>query len=298
MHIEYLKYFHEVACMKSISKAANNAHISQPALSQQIQRLEEMLGHTLLIRSNKGVELTEPGRIVEKYAKNLIRSYENMLEDLHAIEGNQSTIRIEASSALATYALPCTLYSLQQQFPDYVFNLTSNITDDVEQNVSNDVCDVGFIYGKPEDRNLSYTKVGKDRLVIVAGEGYSIQEDMSFKDLVLYDLIMLNDNLRAKKLLDQYLNNLGFHSEDFKVALSLDSIESVKSAVIKGYGVSILPYIALKKELYTNQLKVITIPEFRLEYDIYLVYKNQNDTNENVRNFIRHVKKIGDKSFC
>ena len=106
MNMEYMKYFHEVASMRSISKVANNSHISQPALSQQIQRLEDVLGHKLLVRSNKGVELTESGQIVEKYAKQLLKIYDNMVEDLSAMNNNHITIRIDSNLTLATYALP------------------------------------------------------------------------------------------------------------------------------------------------------------------------------------------------
>ena len=68
MHIECFAYFYKVAMAKSISKVASSSHISQSALSQQIQKLEESLDQKLLIRSNKGVELTEVGNIVLKYS--------------------------------------------------------------------------------------------------------------------------------------------------------------------------------------------------------------------------------------
>ena len=83
MNIEYLRFFYEVASVKSISKVANNSHISQPALSQQIHKLEDNLGYKLLDRSNKGVQLTEAGKIVEKYAKNITMEQECIMYDLY-----------------------------------------------------------------------------------------------------------------------------------------------------------------------------------------------------------------------
>ncbi|MDF2519907.1 MAG: putative Transcriptional regulator, partial [Clostridia bacterium] len=140
MHIEYLKYFCEIACVRSISKVAVNSHISQPALSQQIQRLEDSLGYKLLERSNKGVELTEAGLIVAKYAQNLVKAYDNMTEDLAAISKKNRTIRIEACPTMSTYALPCTIYKVKERFQDCDYNLTSNLSYDVENNVLNDIC--------------------------------------------------------------------------------------------------------------------------------------------------------------
>lgn len=83
MHIETYELFYKVCLSKSITKVANESHISQSALSQQIQKLENSLGFQLLIRSNKGVELTKKGEIVLKYAENLVRTHQKMLQELN-----------------------------------------------------------------------------------------------------------------------------------------------------------------------------------------------------------------------
>jgi len=119
MHIESLKYFQEIAELKSISKVANNSHISQPALSQQIQKLEDSLGKELFIRSNRGVKLTEAGEVVLKYADNIIRTYNKMLSDLN--EQDSQEIKIEGEYTIATYCLPCAILNMQFKFPNHKF---------------------------------------------------------------------------------------------------------------------------------------------------------------------------------
>ena len=159
MNIEYLRFFYEVASVKSISKVANNSHISQPALSQQIHKLEDNLGYKLLDRSNKGVQLTEAGKIVEKYAKNILKVYENMLVDLNDISNNNKAIRIDAFPTMATYALPCTIYMIKEKYSNYNYYLNSDYSQKVESNIINDVCDVGFIEGAPDNNDLFYGSV-------------------------------------------------------------------------------------------------------------------------------------------
>lgn len=298
MHIEYLKTFYEVASAKSISKVANNSHISQPALSQQIQRLEDCMGFKLLERSNKGVELTEAGRVVERYARHLIKAYDNMVEDLDNIRKNNSTIRISACPIVATYALPCTIYKVKEQFPNYNFSLTSDFSDVVEQNVVNDICHIGFIHGKPSDCALAYSKVGTDRFIPVASQDLNISQNIYLKDLFKHPLIMLFERFKERKLLNEYLSNSGHDLEKCNILFNLDSTESVKSTVIKGYGLSFLPYISIKKELYTRQLKEIKVLDFDLSYDIYIIYKKERDTCINTRELIQYLKKVGEKSFC
>lgn len=298
MHIEYLKYFHDVASMGSISKVANNSHISQPALSQQIQKLEDILGYKLLNRSNKGVILTEAGRIVEKYSKTLIKSYDNMVEDLAAINITNNTVRIDSSPTIATYALPCTIYSMKEEYPEYKISLSTNLSDDVEHSVLNDVSDFGFIHGKPNDTSLQSVRVGIDRLVVTASYSSAIPHQVSIKELLPHQLILLLDKFKITQDMRSSFKQAGYSIDDFNIILNLDSIESIKSTVLKGYGISVLPYISVKKELYGKQLKEVMVNNLDMTYEIYLIYKQDKEMRRCVKNCINYFKKIGEKSFC
>ena len=298
MHIEYLKYFFEVASVKSISKVANSCHISQPALSQQIQRLEDSLGFKLLERSNRGVELTEAGQIVEKYARNLIKAYDNMVEDLAAINKKNCTMRIEACPTVATYALPCTVYKIKEEFPNYSYCLTSNLSEEVEHNILKDECDVGFVQGKPMDVDLISSKVGTDRMVLVASAEFNIRDEISLDELTRYPLVLMHDKFQCRKQFNEILKEKGIDLDSLDILFNLDSTESIKSSVLKGHGLSLLPYISIKKELYNKQLKEIKVIDFEMQYEIYIIYKRDKGMNRGTRDFIQFLKKIGEKSFC
>ena len=94
MRISTLRYFYEVAQIKSISKVAANFHISQPALSNQLFKLESEFGEKLFERSNRGVELTEKGEILYQYAKEIIMQYDNLLQDMKSESHDQRKIKI------------------------------------------------------------------------------------------------------------------------------------------------------------------------------------------------------------
>ena len=298
MNIEYLRFFYEVASVKSISKVANNSHISQPALSQQIHKLEDNLGYKLLDRSNKGVQLTEAGKIVEKYAKNILKVYENMLVDLKDISNNNKAIRIDAFPTMATYALPCTIYMIKEKYSNYNYYLNSDYSQKVESNIINDVCDVGFIEGAPDNNDLFYSSVGRDRMVIVAGKDYDIPDKIAVDELNRYPMILLIEEYKAQKVLEKKLMDLGFDIKNQNVLFSLDSIESIKTLLIKSLGISILPYSSIKKELYLKQLKEIKVFDESLEYDVNIIYKKDKEMDTSVKEFIDFLKKVGEKSFC
>ena len=183
MHIEYLKYFYEIAQIKSISKVAKSAHISQSALSQQISKLEDSLGCTLLERSNKGVELTEEGAIVFKYADNIVRTYETMIDHLKSEAERSINIKIEACWSIATYSLPCVMYKIIHKFPKNNYELNVNDADIIELNVMNNICALGVIYEKPKNEEICYHKIGSDKLVLVAPADYKIEEEITLEQL-------------------------------------------------------------------------------------------------------------------
>ena len=297
MHIDLFKYFFNVAKVKSISKVASNSHISQSALSQQIQKLEDGLGYKLLLRSNRGVELTEEGKIVKKYAETIIKTYNKMLEDLNN-GSNFSTIRIDSCQTVSTYALPCTLYDLKKKFPNHEFILSSNFSNVVEQNVLNDIIDLGFIYEEPNDLSLAYYKVATDELVLVASEEYNVPEEIEIKDLVKYPLVTHNDKFDIEEKLNSYLSKTDSKNEKLNILFSLGSTESVKTTILKGYGMAFVPYISVKKELYMKQLKQIKVNDFTVKYNIYCIYKKNTCLNKNICEIIKYFKKIGNKSFC
>ncbi|MBK5241980.1 LysR family transcriptional regulator [Clostridium sp.] len=298
MHIECFQYFNEVAVFKSISKVANSSHISQSALSQQIQKLEDSLGYKLLERSNRGVELTEEGKIVQKYGENIIRTYNKMVEDLNNSYKSNGIIRIDSCYTIATYALPCTMYSIKEKFPHHNYKLTTSMSNDVEENILNNICDLGFIYGKPKDSSLEYFKVGIDRLMLVSSPKFNNPVKIQSEELIKNSIIMLTDKSEIEGKLDKYLKTIGHSFKELNIMFYLDSIESVKSLVLNENSMSFLPYISIKKELYRKQLMETEIDGLDMKYEVYLINRKNVYKDSAVKEFIQYFKKIGKNSFC
>ena len=123
MQLEHLALFLKIAQEKSISKVANASHISQPALSLQMQKVEDALGCRLFERSNRGIQLTEAGNITKRYAAQLMFTFDQFMEELHNLRNNNDTCRVAATQAAANYAIPCTLVKAKEKFPDFIFTL-------------------------------------------------------------------------------------------------------------------------------------------------------------------------------
>lgn len=204
MLLEHVIMFCKIANEKSISKVAQTNHISQPALSLQMQRLEEELGVKLFERSNRGIQLTEAGIIMQKYGLQFMQSYDNLREEIDNLKGNKVTFRIAASPVTCDYALPCILYKANQKFPGYSFALNGFPSSKVIAQIRNEQADLGFIVGKCEDDDLVCTEAFVDKIHLVAKTGYNTKSLHSIKDLKRHPLIMMNENFSSSRLVYNY----------------------------------------------------------------------------------------------
>lgn len=294
MLLEHIIMFNKIAEEKSISKVAQTNHISQPALSQQMQRLEEELNVKLLERSNRGIELTRAGFVLHKYAHQFMHLYSDLKEELDNLNTGSNTFHITATSVACNYALPCSLYKVNRQFPDYTFHLASAPSRDVVRQVLDGRTDLGFIVGTTDSPELVCKPAYQDKIYLVARSDYPVDSQITLEILKHHPLILLNESFSSYRLLRNYMKQSGYPVNTLKVMYHLDSTESVKSAVQAGHGVAFLPYIAVKKELYQKQLKIIEIENFDLDYGVYSIYKNTGSdarANEIVDYFVSNISK-------
>ena len=295
MDIKSLEFFQKISEIKSISKVAKRSHISQSALSQQMQKMEDTLGHQLFIRSNRGVELTNSGELVLKYINNIIKTYDNMVEKLEQQQDKE--IKIEADFAIATYCLPCVLVKMRKLYPKHDYNLISNSSDQIEKDVMNDICEVGFINREP-DEELMFNRVIEEKVVLISLPGYDIPEKFNLAEILNQPLVILKDKCIIKDKLNQALQKAGHSMEDLNIITKLESTEALKTVVQKGYGVAFVPYNAVKKEIETKELKIARVKDYNLDYNIYMISKNKEELNSKAREFINGFVKLGNNICC
>ncbi len=296
MDIKCLEYFQKIAEIKSISKVANKYHISQPALSQQMQKLEDSLGRKLFIRSNRGVKLTHAGELVLKYADNIIRTHDKMLNELE--EQEKSEIKIEAHYNIATYCLPCALLKIQKQFPTHNYNLISGFSDEIEEDVLNDICEVGFITSNPQEKDLVSHNVITEKVVLISSENYHIPDKIKIEEVLKHPLIILKGKCIIKDNLNMALNDLGYSIDDLNIIAALESTEAIKTLVKKGHGLGFVPYNAVKEEFSYNRIQISRIEDYSLDYNVFMINKKFDKLSSETRVFIEGFKKLGSYACC
>ncbi|RLC61052.1 MAG: LysR family transcriptional regulator, partial [Chloroflexota bacterium] len=147
MRWSYLRTFVEVVQRRSFSAAAQALGISQPAVSQQIQRLEEELGVKLLLRDGRGlVGLTASGQAVLDFARSTLAAYDALCAELRRLEEDiAGTLRLAASTTPGEYLVPQLLADFRAQHPGVEAQVTVSDTANVVRHVLAGECDLGFI---------------------------------------------------------------------------------------------------------------------------------------------------------
>lgn len=298
MNIESFNLFRQVVEAKSISKVAQRSHFSQSALSQMINRMEDELGKQLLIRSNSGVRPTDMGELVLKYSENIMLNYNKMLEEMELLEKKLDTLRINATWSLVNYSLPCILYRIKKKYSNRKYELVSSNNDKTIRDILNDICDVGFISRDIDDKELFSHKIGIEKVVLCASVKSKLADIISLEELKKHEFVTLKDIDSLNSCINAELLTAGISFDDLNVLFAVDSISAVKSSIENNYGISFLPYTAVKRELYEKRYRIIEVEGLAMEYNVNLISKPLQQLDNSVRESVEAFIEIGKEGFC
>lgn len=275
MRISSLKYFYEVAELKSISKVSNNLHISQPALSHQLSKIEKDLGVKLFERSNRGVELTDKGQILYNYAKRMLFLHSNLIEELEEDDSIKQEIKINVSSTCAKSLMDIVSKDIGRIFKNININISSSKETNEKALLLHNRADVVLGCNKIDDPDLICSHIGIDRLILVSKKYVECHERVKLS------LAILDDSL------NMVINNVE-KLNPTNICLKSDSIDVIKSYLKNPNVGAIVPRIAVEKELKSGELVTLCAVAYSMEYDLFITYSK--DMNPNLKKKIKMLK--------
>ena len=204
INLELYRIFYVVAKHKHMTKASEELHISQPAISQSIKKLEDELGGTLFLRSNKGMELTSEGKMFFDYVKGALELINNAENEFTSFKDlSKGEIKIGCSTTLTKLVLLEALKKFHSDFP----NINVDITNDLTCNLINDLklgkLDfVIFNESNIKETNLDLKKLKELKQGFIYNPIFYKDEINNFRDLNNYPLILQKEESNSRKLLD------------------------------------------------------------------------------------------------
>ena len=261
VNLELYRVFYTVAKCGSLTKAAEELFISQPAVSQAVKQLETQLGTTLFNRTHRGMELSvQGGKLIYgkvEEALTLLERAENTLIELKT--SATGTIRVGATDSIFSNILADKIAEYHERYPAVKFDLLTGTTLDTVEQLKNNKCDIVFLNLPIEDKDIILSgSVSLLSDIFVASPRYSELKGVTVpvKKLQEFPLLMMDTNTVARRAVDAYLATLGISLQpDIEVA-NWDLMLKLAS---KGMGVGCVPREYCKKELESGDLFEVDI---------------------------------------
>jgi DNA-binding transcriptional LysR family regulator len=288
-----LKVFCTVAETKSFSKASEIIHLTQPAVSLQIQALEEIYGTRLFDRSNNTVVLTRAGTLLYKYAREILALYSSAEKEIGEITGLvKGNLSVGASTTIANYLLPAVIVAFRKKYPKIRVNLQVGNTKAVVDFLNSGNIDIGLVEGDVQRQKIVNEKFLTDELVLIMSPAHTWakRRDISISEITQEPFIIREEGSGTRQMIEKNLEKQGISPQDLKISLILGSTESIRSAVEDGMGVSIISAWAAKKEARYGTLKIATFKDIKLLRDFSLIFPKGYIKSHTVEQFLEFLK--------
>ena len=202
--LELYKVFYVVAKNKHMTRASEELHISQPAISQSIKKLEDQLGGTLFLRSNKGMELTEEGKMFYEYVKGALELIGNAENEFTSFKDlSKGEIKVGCSTTLTKLILMDALENFHKDYPNININIVNGLTSNLINDLKLGKLDfVIFNESNVKENNLYLEKIKELKQGFVYNPDYYTDNVKTFSDLNKLPLILQNGDSNSRKLLD------------------------------------------------------------------------------------------------
>ena len=254
--IEYdlnlLKIFYTVVKENSITKASKKLYISQPAVSQSIKKLEDELGGILFYRSNKGIKITEEGKIFFDYVKNSFDFLERGNDSFLSYKNlNNGVINIGIPTILTKLVLIDALTNFAKDFPNVKVNIINEASPKLVDGLKKGLYDFVIINKAENSEGLKEKLLQDLKLCFVYNPDFYNFSTLKLQDMDTLPLILQNKESHTRKLFDNFLEQ---HDVIVKPKYEVASQELVKFMAQKGFGVGLV----FGEEKYDNLQKLKT----------------------------------------
>ena len=291
--LELYRIFYTVAKNKHMTKASEELHISQPAISQSIKKLENQLGGPLFLRSNKGMELTEEGKMFYDYVKGALELIKNAENEFTSFKDlSRGEIKIGCSTTLTKLILMNTLKVFHKDYPDISINITNDLTNNLINDLKLGKLDF-IIYNESNviDNNLKLEVLKELKQGFIYNDEYFNDNITNLKDLNNYPLILQKEESNTRQLLDSVVLQ---HNIRLKPKMEVVSQELITEFTNIGLGIgfSIIDIAKVKNP----KLKELRINEQIPKIKVFIATNKKTSLTFASKMFINYLKKYTKKA--
>lgn len=288
-----MKVFITVAEKRNFSKAAKVLNLTQPAVSFQIQMLEQYYGTILFDRVNRNITLTAAGELLLEYALHMENLKDQLEKEMQELTGKVSgQLLIGASTTIGEYILPYIVGGFKKQFPEVNVSLDVSNTEVIENKVLNSTLDIGLVEGEVKGKDLLIEDFLDDELVLVTPPDHPLVQkgQITVLELKEYPFISREKGSGTRYETEKTLKKAGFNPDNLNIIMELGSTTAIKSVVASGLGVSIISKWAAKEMVKLNKMTIIPIKDIKFRRKFIVIFNKNKFRIQAVDEFLKYLK--------
>lgn len=274
MHLtlRQLKVFESVARHLNYTRAAEELHLTQPAVSTQVKLLEESLGVALLEQLGKRVHLTDAGQEVLTYTRGITQQLDELEDVLNRIKGlSGGRLRISVATT-ANYFIPTLLGSFSRRYPDVTVTLDVTNRETLLRQLNENTVDLVIMGQPPAGADVEATAFMDNPLVVVAPPGHPLagKKNIPLARLQEETFLVRESGSGTRIAMERFFNERGMK---LKAGMEVGSNEAIKQSVQAGLGLGLLSRATIEQELTLKRLTELNIEDFPIMRHWFVVHR-------------------------
>ena len=270
--LRQLKVFEAVARLLSFSRAAQELHLTQPAVSTQVRKLEDHAGNTLFEQFGKKVYLTAAGTELLQLSRAIIQQFEaaeNAMLQFKGISGGKLNVGVISAG---DYFFPRLLVEFAGRHRGVTLNFTVHNREGLLTHIAENLTDLAIMVRPPTDLDTLNQPFAPHPYVIIAAPTHPLVgvKGVPLKRLIREPFVVRE---RASDTWHSMEEGFGAALSEINIAMEIRSTETIKQAVIAGMGVSFVSAHTISQELRAGSVRVLDVQGFPLMLNWYVVHR-------------------------
>lgn len=288
--LRHLKIFVTVCDCNNVTAAAEKLYLAQPSVSLAISELEKYYGIKLFDRISRKLYITEPGKQLLTYATHIVSLFDDMEQEMKDWDSS-GMLRIGSSITIGNYLLPRYVQMFQKQHPNIKIQVTIDNSEEIEGKVSSNSLDFALIEGVINNSQLIYNTFMDEELVLICGINHPLSnsQEIEIGKLRAYEFILREKGSGGRELFDSTMMLYGM---EIKPIWESVSTQAIIKAVSLGLGLSVLPYLLVKNDLNSGNIKQVKIKNLSLKHQFHIIYHKNKFLTNSAKEFIDLCKPI------
>lgn len=270
-----LEIFASVVQSGSFSAAAQRLYMTQPAVSQHIQDLENSLGTSLFIRGRRGVTLTSQGDKLYDYTQRILLLVAEAESEVTNVENlAEGQISIGATPGVSVYLMPDWIHAFRTKYPNLNVSLQTGVTTQNVIGVMEHKLDIAIVEGELDKINrkgLGNLTIRPVKMLVVVGAGHewTKRDTVTMEMLNGQAFITRQHNSRTRIWIDKLLKE---HDVEVNIVGEFDNQEAIKQGIMSNMGVTIMPDYSIARECGAGLLHSLTVEGVEMQRHIKILW--------------------------